>query len=128
MREQAWSCKRLTSRSIGLAVSAAVQEERPLYLFDKHFAEKCPELANDYSIPPYFADDLLYEQRVCDGVCVLVRALRVPCAHTALCCAGAVMSWLSMAHALLSHVAHESRDACRLDARARIEMPVSRCL
>ena len=44
----------------------AVQEERPLYLFDKHFASKCPALAEDYSIPPYFATDLfsvLGEQR-----------------------------------------------------------------
>eukprot|EP00802_Teleaulax_amphioxeia_P005967 Tamp_05971.p1 GENE.Tamp_05971~~Tamp_05971.p1 ORF type:complete len:538 (+),score=107.72 Tamp_05971:33-1616(+) len=41
-----------------LRYAASVQEERPLYLFDKHFGEKCPELANDYSIPPYFADDL----------------------------------------------------------------------
>ena len=70
----------LTSPSVWLAVSAAVQEERPLYLFDKHFGEKCPELANDYSIPPYFADDLLYEQRVCDGVCVCVCVSACLCA------------------------------------------------
>jgi hypothetical protein len=38
--------------------SEMAQEERPLYLFDKTFADKCPELAADYSIPPYFADDL----------------------------------------------------------------------
>ena len=49
------------------AVQAAVQEERPLYLFDKHFGDKCPELLSDYTIPPYFADDLLYEQRVIAG-------------------------------------------------------------
>jgi hypothetical protein len=33
-------------------------EERPLYLFDKLFADKCPALADDYSIPPYFRTDL----------------------------------------------------------------------
>ena len=54
---------------MGCAVRAAVQEERPLYLFDKHFGDKCPELLADYTIPPYFADDLLYEQRVRAGVC-----------------------------------------------------------
>ena len=54
---------------MGCAVRAAVQEERPLYLFDKHFGDKCPELLADYTIPPYFADDLLYEQRVIAGVC-----------------------------------------------------------
>jgi len=38
-----------------------------LYLFDKHFGDKCPELTGDYTIPPYFADDLLYEQCVIAG-------------------------------------------------------------
>jgi hypothetical protein len=33
-------------------------DEMPLYLFDKHFAHKAPHLAADYSVPPYFADDL----------------------------------------------------------------------
>eukprot|EP00277_Geminigera_cryophila_P016800 CAMPEP_0179442882 /NCGR_PEP_ID=MMETSP0799-20121207/26355_1 /TAXON_ID=46947 /ORGANISM="Geminigera cryophila, Strain CCMP2564" /LENGTH=494 /DNA_ID=CAMNT_0021228423 /DNA_START=21 /DNA_END=1505 /DNA_ORIENTATION=- len=38
--------------------SDAVQEERPLYLFDKNFTTKCPDLAEDYWIPAYFTHDL----------------------------------------------------------------------
>lgn len=33
-------------------------EERPLYLFDKHFARNCPSLADDYAVPEYFQEDL----------------------------------------------------------------------
>ena len=34
------------------------RDELPLYLFDKHFADKAPQLAVDYSVPDVFADDL----------------------------------------------------------------------
>ncbi|QDZ24303.1 JmjC domain-containing protein [Chloropicon primus] len=33
-------------------------DEMPLYLFDKKFAEKSPKLAGDYTVPSYFAEDL----------------------------------------------------------------------
>ncbi|KAK9854449.1 hypothetical protein WJX84_003525 [Apatococcus fuscideae] len=33
-------------------------DEMPLYLFDKHFADKAPSLAQDYQLPPQFSDDL----------------------------------------------------------------------
>ncbi len=33
-------------------------DEDPLYLFDKHFCETCPELAGQYSVPPHFPRDL----------------------------------------------------------------------
>lgn len=36
----------------------AQQDEMPLYLFDKHFVESAPQLAEDYSVPPHFAEDL----------------------------------------------------------------------
>ena len=49
----------LRSTPVCMRLQCTVQEERPLYLFDKHFADKCPELSQDYSIPPYFSDDLL---------------------------------------------------------------------
>jgi hypothetical protein len=32
--------------------------DQPLYLFDKDFARKAPELAADYEVPSYFDDDL----------------------------------------------------------------------
>ena len=96
----------------------AAQEERPLYLFDKHFAEKCPELANDYSIPPYFADDLLYKQRAQWRViarasaCLALRVLRARQALAmllVLCCAG----WFCMSHALLSRWRRYATSALR---------------
>ncbi|GBG79440.1 hypothetical protein CBR_g29587 [Chara braunii] len=34
------------------------QEERPIYLFDPKFGEKVPQLARDYEVPGYFAEDL----------------------------------------------------------------------
>ena len=34
------------------------QEEMPLYLFDKRFCKKAPQLALDYTVPEYFSDDL----------------------------------------------------------------------
>jgi hypothetical protein len=37
--------------------SRECHDEDPLYLFDKHFAEKCPELPEMYQIPPYFAPE-----------------------------------------------------------------------
>ena len=33
-------------------------DEMPLYLFDKHFASKSVSLADDYSVPEYFSEDL----------------------------------------------------------------------
>lgn len=33
-------------------------EDMPLYLFDKGFADKAPQLAQDYTVPEYFSDDL----------------------------------------------------------------------
>ena len=33
-------------------------EERPLYMFDKFFADTAPGLAADYTVPAYFEDDL----------------------------------------------------------------------
>ncbi|CAM6082841.1 unnamed protein product [Calypogeia fissa] len=35
-----------------------VEEERPLYIFDSKFGEKCPQLALDYDVPKYFREDL----------------------------------------------------------------------
>ncbi len=34
------------------------REERPLYLFDKHFTKNSPALADDYQVPVYFQQDL----------------------------------------------------------------------
>lgn len=31
---------------------------QPLYLFDKKFCKRAPQLAKDFSVPPYFQDDL----------------------------------------------------------------------
>lgn len=36
----------------------AVEEERPLYIFDSKFGEKAPQLAADYEVPVYFREDL----------------------------------------------------------------------
>jgi len=36
----------------------AVEEERPLYIFDSKFAEKAPQLAADYEVPIYFREDI----------------------------------------------------------------------
>ena len=35
------------------------REERPLYLFDKDFCRKCPEMAGEFDIPAYFSQDLM---------------------------------------------------------------------
>ena len=40
-----------------LEYSAACHDETPLYLFDKHFAAKAPELAAEYVTPAYFAPE-----------------------------------------------------------------------
>jgi hypothetical protein len=32
--------------------------EKPMYIFDKKFQQRVPELARDYSVPEYFAQDL----------------------------------------------------------------------
>lgn len=37
----------------------ASHEERPLYLFDKDFCSKCPEMASEFEIPEYFREDLM---------------------------------------------------------------------
>ena len=37
--------------------SADCHDETPLYLFDKHFAAKAPELAAEYVTPAYFAPE-----------------------------------------------------------------------
>lgn len=34
------------------------RDDGPLYLFDKHFAERSPALAADYSVPAAFQEDL----------------------------------------------------------------------
>jgi hypothetical protein len=33
-------------------------DDLPLYLFDKHFARNVPALANDFTVPEYFSEDL----------------------------------------------------------------------
>jgi hypothetical protein len=35
------------------------RDDFPLYVFDKRFAHKAPQLARDYQVPAYFADDVL---------------------------------------------------------------------
>ncbi|KAJ0480728.1 putative transcription factor & chromatin remodeling &Metalloenzymes JmjC family [Helianthus annuus] len=40
------------------AYSSQAQEERPLYLFDPKFANKVPQLGQDYEVPVYFNEDL----------------------------------------------------------------------
>ena len=39
--------------------SEAQHELRPLYLFDKDFCSKCPEMVAEFSVPPYFEEDLM---------------------------------------------------------------------
>lgn len=49
-------------------------DDMPLYLFDRNFVAKAPQLGRDYSVPKYFADDLfsvLGDKRP-DYRCVLV--------------------------------------------------------
>lgn len=36
----------------------AQNDEMPLYLFDKRILNMCPKLAEDFSVPKYFEDDL----------------------------------------------------------------------
>jgi hypothetical protein len=33
------------------------KDDKPIYLFDDGFAERAPELLNDYFIPEYFVED-----------------------------------------------------------------------
>eukprot|EP00898_Chlorokybus_atmophyticus_P007500 jgi/Chlat1/7751/Chrsp66S07229 len=40
------------------AYADEVCEERPLYLFDKRFADKVPQFGKDYPVPEYFREDL----------------------------------------------------------------------
>eukprot|EP00049_Salpingoeca_infusionum_P014773 m.279811 g.279811 ORF g.279811 m.279811 type:complete len:541 (-) comp15748_c1_seq3:1176-2798(-) len=37
--------------------STLERDERPLYVFDKHFIDKVPQLGKDYNVPEYFAMD-----------------------------------------------------------------------
>ena len=48
----------LISESRYLHYSATAREEAPFYIFDKRFADKNPEMAQDYSVPLYFDEDL----------------------------------------------------------------------
>jgi len=43
------------------ACSDGCSDDTPLYLFDPLFGEKAPELANDYTVPEYFARDDLFK-------------------------------------------------------------------
>ncbi|RHY87281.1 hypothetical protein DYB35_009556 [Aphanomyces astaci] len=38
--------------------SRTLRDDQPLFIFDKHFAETVPQLAADYTVPPFFHDDL----------------------------------------------------------------------
>ena len=51
-----------------LAYAAAAQEERPLYLFDKHFADKCDALVHDYTVRLYKICHMYY--KICNTYCV----------------------------------------------------------
>jgi hypothetical protein len=51
-----------------LAYQADTADEMPLYLFDKTFCDTAPQLAQEYSVPELFAEDLfslLGEQHSC---------------------------------------------------------------
>jgi hypothetical protein len=37
----------------------AAADERPLYLFEKDFPHKCPDMGGQYTIPAHFAEDLM---------------------------------------------------------------------
>jgi len=37
----------------------ARRDERPLYLFDKDWLLKCPEMAGEFEVPKYFREDLM---------------------------------------------------------------------
>uniref|UniRef100_A0A7S4ERC8 JmjC domain-containing protein n=1 Tax=Chrysotila carterae TaxID=13221 RepID=A0A7S4ERC8_CHRCT len=39
-----------------LEYSASTRDEMPLYLFDKQFAQRTPQLADEYIVPDYFAE------------------------------------------------------------------------
>ncbi|KAG5456083.1 MAG: hypothetical protein BJ554DRAFT_4276, partial [Olpidium bornovanus] len=41
-----------------LAYADSQRDEAPLYLFDKHFGERCPGLAEEFEVPVYFREDL----------------------------------------------------------------------
>jgi hypothetical protein len=38
--------------------ASVVHDDQPLYLFDKTFSQKVPQLGADYTVPDYFAEDL----------------------------------------------------------------------
>jgi hypothetical protein len=41
-----------------LSYRSRYSEEAPLILFDKHFCERAPALAADFSVPQFFTQDL----------------------------------------------------------------------
>jgi len=41
-----------------LSYSSSTRDELPLYLFDKGFCRRAPQLQEDFSVPPYFSEDL----------------------------------------------------------------------
>jgi hypothetical protein len=68
-----WSKESLIKRTVGASFEAgpvritmqdyfryanSTSDERPLYIFDKHFADNDLNLAADYTVPDYFSDDL----------------------------------------------------------------------
>ena len=67
-----------------VAYLGGCRDDRPLYLFDCRFGEKCPDLATDYTVPPYFAEVGAWgrggttrrEEWGCRCVCVLVLVWR----------------------------------------------------
>ncbi|CAI5725327.1 unnamed protein product [Hyaloperonospora brassicae] len=40
-----------------LNYARTLQDDQPLFIFDKQFAAKAPQLAQDYTVPKYFRDD-----------------------------------------------------------------------
>jgi hypothetical protein len=58
----------------------ACREERPLYLFDKRFLEKCAAaaLADDYEVPEYLRDDL-FAIRACETKRRILTCYRNAC-------------------------------------------------
>lgn len=56
--EQTWQVGRVDMNlNLYFKYCSVVKEENPLYLFDKNFAEKYPELLNEYTVPPCFEND-----------------------------------------------------------------------